>query len=72
MSANAPPDALDLSALTELLRGGDVKRCCAAVYAHPAVRWLLGDELHPGGQTTTRRALELIGAGPGERLLDVA
>jgi len=36
------------------------------------VRWLLGDELHPGGEATTRRALELIGLRPGERLLDVA
>jgi ubiquinone/menaquinone biosynthesis C-methylase UbiE len=42
------------------------------VYAHPAVRWLLGDALHPGGQATTRRAVELIGVGPGERLLDIA
>jgi arsenite methyltransferase len=36
------------------------------------VRWLLGDELHPGGEATTRRALELIGVRPGERLLDIA
>jgi ubiquinone/menaquinone biosynthesis C-methylase UbiE len=52
--------------------GGDAKWCCAAIYAHPAVRWLLGDELHPGGEATTRRGLELIGVGPGERLLDIA
>ena len=67
-----PPDALELPALTKLLCNGDVKGCCAAAYAHPAVRWLLGDELHPGGKATTRRALELIAVGPGERLLDVA
>jgi ubiquinone/menaquinone biosynthesis C-methylase UbiE len=48
------------------------KDACAATYAHPAVRWLLGGELHPGGEATTRRALELIGVGPGDRLLDVA
>jgi ubiquinone/menaquinone biosynthesis C-methylase UbiE len=72
MSASPPPDALDLAPLAELLCGADVKGCCAAVYAHPAVRWLLGDELHPGGAATTRRALELIGVGPGEQLLDVA
>src|SRR5690348_738217 len=72
MSTSAPPDALDLPALTELVCGGDVKGCCAALYVHPAVRWLLGDELHPGGEATTRRALELIGVGPGERLLDIA
>jgi ubiquinone/menaquinone biosynthesis C-methylase UbiE len=72
MSTSTPPEAFELSALTELLCNGDVKRCCAAVYAHPAVRWLLGDELHPGGAATTRRALDLIGVASGERLLDVA
>ncbi len=36
------------------------------------MRWLLGDELHPGGEATTARALELIAAAPGDRLLDVA
>jgi arsenite methyltransferase len=49
-----------------------LKEACATAYASPAVRWLLGGELHPGGATTTRRALELIGVRPGERLLDVA
>jgi arsenite methyltransferase len=66
------PVALSLPAVDELLSEGDVKACCAAVYAHPVVRWLLGDELHPGGEATTRRALELIGLGAGDRLLDVA
>jgi len=54
------------------LSGDGLKSCCADVYAHPAVRWLLGGELHPGGTATTLRALELIQAGPGDRLLDVA
>jgi arsenite methyltransferase len=49
-----------------------LKTSCAAVYEHPAVRWLLGGELHPGGEQTTRRTLELIGLGRGDRLLDVA
>jgi arsenite methyltransferase len=56
----------------ELLAAGDTKACCAALYEHPGVRWLLGDELHPGGAATTRRALELIDVGPNDRLLDVA
>jgi arsenite methyltransferase len=72
MTAGTPPDALELSELTELLCGGELKGRCTAVYAHPAVRWLLGNELHPGGAATTRRALELIGVGDGERLLDIA
>jgi arsenite methyltransferase len=50
----------------------ELKSTCAAVYEHPAVRWLLGGELHPGGERATRRALELIGLGRGDRLLDVA
>jgi arsenite methyltransferase len=50
----------------------ELKSTCAAVYEHPAVRWLLGGELHPGGQQSTRRALELIDLGSGDRLLDVA
>jgi SAM-dependent methyltransferase len=69
MSAPAP---LDLPSLTELLAGGDAKRCCASLYANPAARWVFGDELHPGGEATTRRALELIAVGPADRVLDVA
>jgi len=57
--------------LEELLAEGGVKACCAALYESPAVRWFLGDELHPGGVATTRRSLELIDLSPGERLLDV-
>jgi hypothetical protein len=54
------------------LAGDALKTCCATAYADPAVRWLLGEELHPGGARTTRRALELAGLRPGLRLLDVA
>jgi len=50
----------------------ELKEACAAAYSNPAVRWLLGDELHPGGERTTRRALELIELRADERLLDVA
>jgi SAM-dependent methyltransferase len=35
------------------------------------VRWLLGGELHPGGEALTRRAFELIQLGADDRLLDV-
>jgi arsenite methyltransferase len=44
---------------------------CAAAYEHPAVRWLLGGELHPGGRALTRRAFELVGLGATDRVLDV-
>jgi SAM-dependent methyltransferase len=51
---------------------GDVKACCAELYAGEAVRWLLGDELHPGGERSTLRLAELAGIGAGERVVDVA
>jgi SAM-dependent methyltransferase len=54
------------------LSGDDLKLCCAAAYANPAVRWLLGGELHPGGAALTRRTFELAELRAGERLLDVA
>jgi arsenite methyltransferase len=57
--------------LDALLADGGIEACCAALYESPAVRWFLGDELHPGGESATRRSLELIELGPGERLLDV-
>ena len=72
MSPSGPFTQLALPPLDELLAADHGKACCAAVYEHPGVRWLLGDELHPGGEATTRRALELIGLQPGARLLDVA
>lgn len=50
----------------------DLKLCCAVAYTNPAVRWLLGGELHPGGAAVTRRTLELADLRAGERLLDVA
>ncbi|HSI81085.1 MAG TPA: methyltransferase domain-containing protein [Solirubrobacterales bacterium] len=50
----------------------ELKSCCATAYEHPAVRWLLGGELHPGGEATTRHALDLIGVGSADELLDVA
>jgi arsenite methyltransferase len=58
--------------IEQLLNEGGVPACCAALYESPAVRWFLGGELHPGGEATTRRSLELIGLRPDERLLDVA
>lgn len=69
MSAPDPPLALLTGAE---LSGDELKVCCAHAYADPAVRWLLGGELHPGGEEVTRRALALSGLSPRERLLDVA
>lgn len=78
MSPSSPlpsPADLDVSALQSVAEGlesGDVKGCCATVYEQPAVRWLLGGELHPGGEDLTRRMFELAGIGPDDRVLDVA
>lgn len=77
MSRSPLPSAADLdtSALAEVAAGleaGDVKGCCATVYEQPAVRWLLGGELHPGGEELTRRMLELAAVGEDDRAIDIA
>ena len=63
---NVLPDlsALDLEA--------DPKGCCARLYESDAVRWLLDDQLHPGGERLTLRLAELAGVARGARILDVA
>jgi arsenite methyltransferase len=70
--APAAPSVDDLLRLDLPLDCGDPAACCAALYEHPGVRWLLGGELHPGGPALTRRAFELLGLGADDRLLDVA
>ncbi|MGI9557826.1 MAG: class I SAM-dependent methyltransferase [Solirubrobacterales bacterium] len=65
-------EAVQPVAVAELLEAGDLKGCCAAVYENAAVRWLLGDQLHPGGEDLTRRGLDLIEVGSSDRVLDVA
>jgi arsenite methyltransferase len=49
-----------------------IKVCCATFYQSEVVRMLLGDVLHPGGLALTRHLGEVIGLGPGDRVLDVA
>ncbi len=51
---------------------GEFAGCCAELYEQPAVRWLLGDQLHPGGRKLTRRAAQLADVSAGSRVLDVA
>jgi SAM-dependent methyltransferase len=70
--STAPASPARVAAVAELFERGEFKACCAAAYEQPVVRWLLGEELHPGGERLTRRALELVSASPGDRLLDVA
>lgn len=55
----------------ETLLGAELA-CCASPYDSPALRWLLGDDLHPGGDALSRRLAHLAGLGPGSRVLDVA
>jgi arsenite methyltransferase len=59
-------------ALPDLDLASDPKECCARLYESEAVRWLLDDQLHPGGERLTLRLAELAGVGPGDRVLDVA
>ena len=58
--------------LTPLDLENDPKGCCARLYESDAVRWLLDDQLHPGGERLTRRLAQLAGVGRGQRVLDVA
>ena len=48
------------------------KLCCAALYEHPAARWLLGDSYHPGGEALTRHLGEALSLSPSSLVLDVA
>ncbi len=50
----------------------DPKGCCARLYESDAVRWLLDDQLHPGGEPLTLRLAELAGVSSGARVVDVA
>jgi arsenite methyltransferase len=50
----------------------DWKACCARLYESDAVRWLLDDQLHPGGERLTLRLAQLAGVAPGRRVVDVA
>jgi hypothetical protein len=50
----------------------EIKACCAAAYGSDAVRWLLGDRLHPGGAALTDRLIDALGVGPGSLVADVA
>jgi arsenite methyltransferase len=56
----------------ETLLGADLSGCPASAYESEAVRWLLGDELHPGGDALSRRLAHLAGVEPGSHVLDVA
>jgi arsenite methyltransferase len=50
----------------------DPKSCCARLYESDAVRWLLDDQLHPGGERLTLQLARLAGVAPGARVVDVA
>jgi arsenite methyltransferase len=50
----------------------DPKGCCARLYESDEVRWLLDDQLHPGGERLTLRLARLAGVAPGARVVDVA
>jgi arsenite methyltransferase len=54
------------------LAADEVKTCCAAAYGSEAVRWLLGDRLHPGGARLTAHLIDALGVGPGMLVVDVA
>lgn len=49
-----------------------LKQACADAYSSPALRWLVGDVLHPGGAALTDRLARSLAVGPGDTVLDVA
>jgi arsenite methyltransferase len=49
-----------------------IKACCAISYSSDVVTLLLGASYHPGGLGLTRRLLDVLEVGPGDRLVDVA
>jgi arsenite methyltransferase len=49
-----------------------IKACCAAAYASPVARWLLGSSFHPGGAALTGRLIRSLSVGPRETVADVA
>ena len=51
---------------------GEVKSCCASLYASDWARLLLGDSFHPGGMALTERLGAMLALRPGIRVLDVA
>ncbi len=51
-------------------RADEYAACCSDFYSSEAVRLLLGDSFHPGGEELTRELLEMAGAAPGLALLD--
>lgn len=52
--------------------GDRVKSCCAGFYELPLIAILLGDELHPGGPTLTRKLAGATLVGRDSVVLDVA
>jgi ubiquinone/menaquinone biosynthesis C-methylase UbiE len=61
--------------MSETFQAGDasvLKTCCATLYESDWARLLLGESFHPGGLALTERLGELLGLGPGHRVLDVA
>jgi SAM-dependent methyltransferase len=49
-----------------------VKACCSTSYSSDVVTLLLGASYHPGGTQLTRRLLDTLDVGPGDRLVDIA
>lgn len=49
----------------------DLEACCR-VYSSEAVRWLLGDSLHPGGAGLTSRLAAALDVGARDNVVDVA
>lgn len=50
----------------------EIKACCAAAYASPLARWLLGSSFHPGGAALTGRLIRALAVDASCTVADVA
>lgn len=57
--------------MTAIQAQAALKSGCCATWTHPLARLLLGDRLHPGGERTTARTIDVLGLPAGARVLDV-
>ena len=54
------------------MTAAEAKACCASAHEDVAVRWLVGESLHPGGAALTSRLLTELRLGPTSTLVDIA
>ena len=49
----------------------NLQTCCADMYGHPLVQWVLGNSMHPGGLALTGKLASLLNLASDDQVLDV-